>query len=97
VRGKRASTVRGGADGKGHVLYLAGGLLHSEGGTRVRHEARMLKGGKAKQSCRIASPEQHAVGCSQPYGVKPADKGPSTASRPICGRTEGEQRQGECK
>jgi hypothetical protein len=29
VRGKRACTVRGGADRKGQLLYLAGGLLHS--------------------------------------------------------------------
>jgi integrase len=34
VRGKRASTVRGGADGKGQLLYLAGGLLHLEGAGR---------------------------------------------------------------
>jgi hypothetical protein len=32
VRGKRACTVRGGADGKGQTLYLAGGLLHLERG-----------------------------------------------------------------
>ena len=32
MRGKRACTVRGGADGKGQLLYLAGGLLHSAGG-----------------------------------------------------------------
>lgn len=50
MRGKRASTVRGGADGKGQLLYLAGGLLHSEGGRRKRGRNSHLAGGLPDES-----------------------------------------------